>query len=137
MVHSPRPIPILLLTPSTDPFTNLADTTASGSNAESSQGVSRCENPPRPNTFRGRDGGSDRRTREPRRSADGRRVLGERRRWTAMRMPRACGASKATEGSRICGGMWVRDGFHLCSGITIDDGTGGQRARHDTILVEL
>jgi len=52
-------------------------------------------------------------------------------------MPRACGASKVTEGSRICGEMWVRDGFHLCSGITIDGGTGGQRARHDTILVEL
>ena len=40
MVHSPLPIPILLPTPPTDPFTSLADTTASGSNAESSQGVS-------------------------------------------------------------------------------------------------
>lgn len=29
-------------------------------------------------------------------------------------MPRACGASKATEEGRICGGMLVRDGFHLC-----------------------
>ena len=32
----------------------------------------------------------------------------------AMRMPRAYGARKVTEGSGICGGMWVRDGFHLC-----------------------
>lgn len=111
---SPRPIPILLLTPSTDPSTKLADTTTSGSKAESSRGVSPAAKIRHGQTLsEGRIGGQ----------TDARVSQGEGRTeggfegteaLEAVRMRRAYGARKVTEGSGICGGMWVRAGFHLC-----------------------